>query len=93
MKIAIIGGGASGIAAALSAAEENPYAHITILERLDKIGKKILATGNGHCNMTNENMCADHYYSENTATAKKLLSEMPVEKVLSFFAILHYYIT
>lgn len=85
MKIAIIGGGASGIAAALSAAEENPYAHITILERLDKIGKKILATGNGHCNMTNENMCADHYYSENTATAKKLLSEMPVEKVLSFF--------
>lgn len=85
MKIAIIGGGASGIAAALSAAEENPSAHITILERLDRIGKKILATGNGHCNMTNENMSADHYYSENTATAKKLLSEMPVEKVISFF--------
>ncbi len=85
MKIAIIGGGASGIAAALSAAEENPSAHITILERLDRIGKKILATGNGHCNMTNENMSADHYYSENIEAAKKLLSEMPVEKVLSFF--------
>lgn len=85
MKIAIIGGGASGIAAALSAADENPSAHITILERLDAVGKKILATGNGHCNMTNENISAEHYHSENITAAKKLLSEMPTEKVLSFF--------
>ena len=49
-RILIIGGGASGMAAAISAAQANPSAQITILDGLDRIGKKILATGNGRCN-------------------------------------------
>ena len=47
MKLAIIGGGASGMAAAIEAARTNAYVEITILEKLDRVGKKILATGNG----------------------------------------------
>lgn len=57
IDIAVIGGGASGLAAAISAAKlgterENPL-HITILERQDRVAKKLLATGNGRCNFTN----------------------------------------
>ena len=54
-KIAIIGGGASGIMAAISASLTNKNITVTILERMDRIGKKILATGNGRCNFTNRN--------------------------------------
>ena len=50
MRIYIIGGGASGIAAAIAAARKG--AAVTILEHKDRIGKKILATGNGRCNLT-----------------------------------------
>jgi len=60
--IAIIGGGASGLSAAISAAELNPALKIVILEHLSRVGKKILATGNGRCNFTNRNISRDCYY-------------------------------
>ena len=50
-QIAIIGGGASGILAAIFAS--NPNTIVTIYEKNNKLGKKILATGNGRCNFTN----------------------------------------
>ena len=53
MEIAVIGGGASGIIAAITAARNG--ANVTIYERCDRIGRKILATGNGRCNYTNVN--------------------------------------
>ena len=52
MKIGIVGGGASGMAAALAAAE-NPNVQVLLLERQARLGKKLLATGNGRCNLTN----------------------------------------
>lgn len=60
--IAIIGGGASGLAAAISAANTDSSRSIVILERLPRIGKKILATGNGRCNFTNRNIDKSCYY-------------------------------
>ncbi len=60
--IAIIGGGAAGLAAAISAARHNPNLKIVILERLPRIGKKILATGNGRCNYTNRNIDKTNYH-------------------------------
>lgn len=48
---AIIGGGAAGMAAAIEAARRNPRAQIVILEKLPRLGKKLLATGNGRCNL------------------------------------------
>jgi len=53
IDICIIGGGASGLMAAISARLERPNASIYILEKNDKIGKKLLATGNGRCNFSN----------------------------------------
>ena len=49
--VIIIGGGAAGLAAAITAAECGDQ--VTILERMDRVGKKILATGNGRCNLMN----------------------------------------
>lgn len=61
-NVAVIGGGASGILAAIFAARNG--ASVTILEKNPRIGKKILATGNGRCNFTNVNACADNYNSD-----------------------------
>lgn len=55
MRTVIIGGGASGLACAIRLKQNNPSHHVTILEHLDMIGKKLLATGNGRCNLTNQN--------------------------------------
>lgn len=52
-KLAIVGGGAAGLSAAIEARRENKDIKITVFERLQKCGKKILATGNGRCNFTN----------------------------------------
>ena len=52
MKVLIIGGGASGMMAALSAAEDGSN-RVMLLERQGRVGRKLLATGNGRCNLTN----------------------------------------
>lgn len=84
-RIYIIGGGAAGIAAALSAAQENPHAQITILEGLDRVGKKILATGNGRCNLTNAFISPMHYHTRHPERLAQLLSDMPSSRTLDFF--------
>lgn len=63
-RIGIIGGGASGIVAAIAAARSDGDAQVFILEQKESIGKKILATGNGRCNLTNEAMDASCYHGE-----------------------------
>ena len=69
-EIIIIGGGAAGLAAALAAAKEAPEIPIKVLEGQDRVGRKILATGNGRCNLTNLNIHPRFYHSE----SKKRLS-------------------
>ncbi|MBQ9383860.1 MAG: aminoacetone oxidase family FAD-binding enzyme [Ruminiclostridium sp.] len=54
--IAVVGGGASGLAAAISAKRVNKKASVAVTERLPKVGKKILATGNGRCNLSNTDL-------------------------------------
>lgn len=60
--ILIIGGGASGIAAAIEAKSTAPDADVVIAERLDRTGKKILVTGSGRCNLTNRNITESDYH-------------------------------
>lgn len=83
--ILVIGGGAAGIAAAIVAARENPAARITILERMDRVGKKILATGNGRCNLTNMGASFAHFYSNDKGALKRILEGMEPQNVLDFF--------
>ena len=58
--IAIIGAGASGLAAAVAAAK-NFCGNVTLIEKLPRVGKKILSTGNGRCNLSNTSLSADRY--------------------------------
>ena len=72
-QILILGGGASGLAAALSAAEAAPAARVTILERGPKPGKKLLATGNGRCNLDNTGIAPEMYFTADPAALRPLL--------------------
>ena len=61
MVIGVIGGGASGMAAALAAAE-NRDAQVILMERQTRVGRKLLSTGNGRCNLTNLHAGAGGYH-------------------------------
>ena len=67
-KVLIIGGGAAGIMAAITAAQNN--ADVTIYEKNDRIGKKILVTGNGKCNLSNRKLRLSDYYSKDEEKLK-----------------------
>ena len=84
MKIGIIGGGASGMIAAISAARMG--AEVTVLEGGDRIGRKILSTGNGKCNFTNKKMDNTCFRSNTTADISPFLNKFGVEDTLDFFA-------
>lgn len=83
--VVIIGGGASGMMAALSAAED-PENRIILLERQQRIGRKLLATGNGRCNLTNVGAAPENYHGEQPDFAVPALESFPPEKVLEFSA-------
>lgn len=83
-RIAIIGGGAAGMAAAIAAAEYGAY--VTIFESNDKLGKKILATGNGRCNLSNINASIEHYHGQNSDFAAHALTEFDVNYTINKFA-------
>ena len=84
MRIGIIGGGASGMAAALTAAD-NPKNQIVILERQSRVGRKLQATGNGRCNLTNLHAGSRGYYGSDPAFAKPALESFDPEMTLSWF--------
>ena len=84
MVIAIIGAGASGMAAALSAAE-NPESHVILLERQARVGRKLQATGNGRCNLTNLNANPEHYHGEDSGFAAYALETYSVTNTLQWF--------
>lgn len=84
MKILIIGGGASGMMAALTAAEQ-PGNAVTLLERQSRVGRKLLATGNGRCNLTNLDLAATHYHGARPDFAVPALSRFGLDDTLRFF--------
>lgn len=61
MKIGIVGGGAAGLFFALFVSAAHPDWRIEIYEKEERVGRKILATGNGHCNILNDNPTPDSY--------------------------------
>lgn len=83
MKIAVIGGGAAGLMAAIAAAKNGT--HVTIYEKQNRVGKKILATGNGRCNYTNMNLNMGCYHSNNLKMAEEAMNFFDLNKTLKFF--------
>lgn len=84
MDIIIIGAGASGIVTAINAKNENN--RVTLLEKNDRIGKKLLATGNGRCNYTNMNLSEKNYSSPDFV--KRTLEDFSNEDLINYFRIL-----
>ena len=84
MVIAIIGGGASGMAAALAAAE-NPGCRVVLLERQARLGRKLQATGNGRCNLTNLHAALQGYHGEQPDFSEYAVSAFPPEKTMDWF--------
>ena len=82
-KIVIIGGGASGLVTAITAARKGKK--VTILEKNNTMGKKILVTGNGRCNYYNQDQNIKHYRSQNEELIEKIITKSNLEKVLQFF--------
>ncbi len=84
MDIAVIGGGASGLAAALTALEslENT---VTVFERQNRVGRKLLATGNGRCNLTNRHAAPDHYHGRDPGFVQPALRAFGPEAALAWF--------
>ena len=82
--IAVIGGGASGMIAALSAIKTTPGLRIAVLERMNRVGKKLMATGNGRCNITNMNASEKNYHGS-VDFMRPAMNQYPPEKVLDFF--------
>ncbi|MDD4601934.1 hypothetical protein SDC9_11458 [bioreactor metagenome] len=81
--VIIVGGGAAGMVAAISASRQG--ADVTILERNPRIGKKILTTGNGRCNFTNINADCMHYQGSNPNFAHTALLKFSIPETISFF--------
>ena len=84
MTIIIIGGGAAGMAAALAAAE-NPDAQIILLERQARVGRKLSATGNGRCNLTNLHALEGGYHGEDPEFARYALENFGPEQTIAWF--------
>lgn len=81
--IIIIGAGASGIVSSIVAKDRG--LDVAIIEGNDRIGKKILTTGNGRCNITNKFISDLRYYSYNKDFFKDILEDFNLEKTIDFF--------
>lgn len=82
-KVIVVGGGASGMLAAIVAKRNG--SDVTILERNDRMGKKILATGNGRCNYTNINASNINYHGKNPKFTYSALGSFDVDMTMDFF--------
>ena len=83
IKIGVIGGGAAGMMAAITAARQG--AQVTLIEANPRVGKKILSTGNGKCNLGNKNLDISQYYTEQPEILERFLGQFNTWDTISFF--------
>lgn len=82
-RVIVVGGGASGLMAAIMAAREG--AAVTLLEHNERLGQKLNATGNGRCNFSNRRMVPDAYRGTHPEFIREALSRFSVEDTVEFF--------
>ena len=82
-KIAVIGGGASGMIAAICAAQNG--ANVTIFEHMPRMGRKLLLTGSGKCNISNTDMDIRHFHSEDIDVVASVLERCGSDATRHFF--------
>ena len=82
-SIAVLGGGAAGIVAAISA--KRAGSSVVICERLPRLGKKVLASGNGRCNLLNENLSGSFYNPASRELVRSIFAKFGKDDILNFF--------
>ena len=82
-EVVIVGGGASGLTAAITAARNGK--DVTLIERNNKCSKKILITGNGRCNFWNTDENLSHFHSSNSNLLKEFITDERKNSILKFF--------
>ena len=82
-NIVVVGGGASGMIAAIVAAREG--AQVTLIEQKERVGKKILSTGNGRCNLTNKYMDSLCFRGDNISIVERVLTQFGYTDTCKFF--------
>ena len=90
MVTGIIGAGASGMAAALAAAE-NESGQVVLMERQARVGRKLQATGNGRCNLDNRDITPERYFTSSPKALRRLLSAVDEAAPLAWFESLGLY--
>jgi predicted Rossmann fold flavoprotein len=83
LRVGVIGGGASGLMAAIAARRAG--AEVTILEKNQRVGRKLLATGNGRCNLTNTDLEIARFHGQNPKFAHSALARFDQYQTISFF--------
>lgn len=83
--IIIVGGGAAGLFAAITAKRENKNLRITIIERNDRVGKKLITTGNGRCNLSNKDLAITHFHSSDNSFLNKALEGNSLNNTAEFY--------
>jgi hypothetical protein len=81
--VIVVGGGAAGMVAAIAAARRG--AAVTVLERMPRVGKKLLATGNGRCNFANARLELRRFHGKDPGFAGAALKAFDLETTLAFF--------
>lgn len=82
-KVIVIGAGAAGMTAAVSCARRLGKGSVAVIEKQAKVGRKLLATGNGRCNISNNNMSAKHYHGDK-AIIDSVIGSFPVSAMKRF---------
>lgn len=83
MNAAVIGGGASGMIAAIALAERG--ANVSIFEHMPRMGRKLLITGSGRCNISNTDMSLSHFHGGNEHVYEAVLKKCPADATRGFF--------
>lgn len=84
-RICIIGGGASGLYCAVTLKRLCPELAVTIIEKNTRVGKKLLATGNGKCNFTNYKQAEYNYASDAPDNVFKIIASHPPKAIVDTF--------
>lgn len=84
--VAIVGGGAAGLATAIFAARRSPGQSLVIFDGAKKLGAKILVAGGGRCNVTNSVVTPRDFHGGSRNSIKRVLAALPVDETVAFFA-------
>ncbi len=83
--VAVVGGGAAGLCAAVSLKQENSGLRVAVLEKLDRVAKKLITTGNGQCNITNRNLDLAFFHGKDKSFCSYATESLGNKEIVSFF--------